>query len=66
MTSSPSAVLEAGSRVIRLRRFASVPECTMPQNDEPCSRTACRYHLSNRQPGEHRMRSVTGVTDLMG
>lgn len=41
--------------VVRLPRFGSVPECTMPTGDTWCSQTECRYHLAHRQPGEHRL-----------
>jgi len=41
------------AKVVRLPRFGSVTECTTPASEAWCTRTECRYHLANRQPGEH-------------
>lgn len=41
------------AKAVRLPRFSEVPECVTPSSEARCSNTACRYHLANRQPGEH-------------
>lgn len=41
------------AKVVRLPRFGSVTDCAAPASEAWCSHTECRYHLANRQPGEH-------------
>src|SRR4051812_6362792 len=54
MNDKVKATLPQGERsVVRLPRFAAVPECTTPASEASCSYTECRYHLAHRQPGEH-------------
>ena len=47
------AAPEGARSGVRLPRFGSVPECTMPASEAWCTHTQCRYHLAHRQPGEH-------------
>lgn len=55
MSSGTATPLRESGLAIRLPRFESTPECTMPRGDGPCERTECRYHLANRQRGEHQL-----------
>jgi len=41
------------AKVVHLARFSGVPECITPSSEARCSNTECRYHLANRQAGEH-------------
>jgi hypothetical protein len=51
-------LIEQAPTVVRLPRFVSVPECTMPQSDERCTQVICRYHLANRRCREHRLETL--------
>src|SRR3954466_9318279 len=53
MNERVKAAPEGTRAVVRLPRFALVPECTTPASDALCTQTECRYHLAHRQPGEH-------------
>lgn len=45
----------APHKLIHLRRFPAVVECTMPTVGGDCDRTECRYHLRHRAKGDHRL-----------
>lgn len=53
----PNVLHEPGpAPIVRLRRYPTVRECTMPATSSPCTRVECRYHLLHRsRVGEHRL-----------
>jgi hypothetical protein len=49
---------ERPGAAVKLRRFPTMAECTMPMttSPSPCTRVECRYHLLHRsRVGEHRL-----------